>query len=59
MHNLEPSQIDYAICTHGHSDHVGNLNLFLNAVHIVGSTVSKENKFFNHDFSKGEKIFSY
>ena len=40
-HDLEPSQINYVVSTHGHSDHVGNNNLFLDAVHIVGKSVSK------------------
>ena len=40
-HQLEPDQIHYVISTHGHSDHIGNNNLFLNAVHIVGKSVSK------------------
>ncbi|KAB7502767.1 Metallo-beta-lactamase domain-containing protein 1 [Armadillidium nasatum] len=53
-HGLEPSSIDYAIATHGHSDHLGNLNLFLEATHIVGFTISKNNEFFDHSFDKGE-----
>jgi glyoxylase-like metal-dependent hydrolase (beta-lactamase superfamily II) len=34
-------EVDYVVCTHGHSDHVGNDNLFLNATHVVGLSVSK------------------
>ena len=40
-HDLEPSQINYVVSTHGHSDHVGNNNLFLDAIHIVSKSVSK------------------
>lgn len=54
-YGLEPSSIDYAIATHGHSDHLGNLNLFLEATHIVGFTISKNNEFFEHPFDKGKK----
>ncbi len=25
--DLHPENIDFVVCTHGHSDHVGNLNL--------------------------------
>jgi glyoxylase-like metal-dependent hydrolase (beta-lactamase superfamily II) len=28
---LTPRQIDFVVCTHGHSDHVGNINLFPSA----------------------------
>ena len=40
-HDLDPSQINYVVSTHGHSDHIGNNNLFLDAIHIVGKSVSK------------------
>lgn len=32
--------INFVVCTHGHPDHVGNLNLFQKATHIVGTCVS-------------------
>ncbi|XP_071531846.1 metallo-beta-lactamase domain-containing protein 1 [Panulirus ornatus] len=47
-------EIKYAVGTHGHSDHLGNLNLFTKAKHIVGFTVSYENEFFCHPFETGE-----
>ncbi|XP_077401219.1 metallo-beta-lactamase domain-containing protein 1 [Vanacampus margaritifer] len=37
---LEPGDIQLVVGTHGHSDHVGNLNLFPSAVVIVGHDVS-------------------
>jgi glyoxylase-like metal-dependent hydrolase (beta-lactamase superfamily II) len=39
QHGLQPFDIDYVVCTHGHSDHVGNLNLFPHSVHIVGHDI--------------------
>lgn len=54
-HGLEVKDIDYVVSTHGHSDHVGNNNLFLKALHLVGRCVSykqtyyDDNKFFNSD----------
>ncbi|XP_042240850.1 metallo-beta-lactamase domain-containing protein 1-like [Homarus americanus] len=46
--------IAYAVGTHGHSDHLGNLNLFTKAKHIVGFTVSYGDEFFIHPFETGE-----
>ena len=39
--DLIPNDIHYVICTHGHSDHVGNNNLFTNATLVFGQSVSK------------------
>ncbi|KAL1506567.1 hypothetical protein ABEB36_005903 [Hypothenemus hampei] len=57
LHNLHPDDIDYVICTHGHSDHIGNNNLFQNATHIVGFSISKRDEYsLSHDFSKGAEF---
>lgn len=54
-HGLEVDDINYVVSTHGHSDHVGNNNLFLKAQHVVGRCVSykqtyyDDSKFFNSD----------
>ncbi|XP_025424241.1 metallo-beta-lactamase domain-containing protein 1 [Sipha flava] len=54
-HGLEVDDIDYVVSTHGHSDHIGNNNLFLKAQHLVGRCVSykhiyyDDSKFFNSD----------
>ncbi|XP_076045416.1 metallo-beta-lactamase domain-containing protein 1-like isoform X5 [Oratosquilla oratoria] len=53
-HGLSCDDIGYAIATHGHSDHLGNLNLFLKAKHIVGFTISYQHEFFIHPFETGE-----
>lgn len=52
QHHITPDQVDYLVCSHGHSDHVGNLNLFLNAQHFVGSCKSHKNIYYFHDFEK-------
>ena len=52
-YNLVPDMIDYVISTHGHADHVGNNNLFLNAKHIVGNSISKVDEFYLHPFDQG------
>lgn len=53
-HNITPENIKLLVSTHGHSDHIGNNNLFLEAKHIVGFTVSFRNKFFDHSFLYGK-----
>ncbi|XP_037784683.1 metallo-beta-lactamase domain-containing protein 1-like [Penaeus monodon] len=52
--DVKCDDIHYAIGTHGHSDHLGNLNLFTKAKHIVGYTVSFGDIFFIHPFETGE-----
>jgi glyoxylase-like metal-dependent hydrolase (beta-lactamase superfamily II) len=55
-HGLAPSDIDYVICTHGHVDHVGNLNLFPDAKFIVGHDIMDGDSYAEHDF-KGGNIY--
>uniref|UniRef100_A0A182VGQ3 Metallo-beta-lactamase domain-containing protein 1 n=1 Tax=Anopheles merus TaxID=30066 RepID=A0A182VGQ3_ANOME len=54
-HQLHPDDIDYVVSTHGHSDHLGNNNLFLRAKrHIVGPNISHRNRYYVHDFDAGK-----
>ena len=50
---VTPNEIDVVVCTHGHSDHVGNLNLFPNAKFIVSYDVSEGDLYSVHDFQGG------
>ncbi|XP_076435406.1 metallo-beta-lactamase domain-containing protein 1-like isoform X1 [Babylonia areolata] len=50
---VDPDQVNYVICSHGHSDHVGNLNLFQSAVHIVSYDICKGDQYTMHDFAQG------
>ncbi|XP_055680528.1 metallo-beta-lactamase domain-containing protein 1 [Lutzomyia longipalpis] len=51
-HNITPRDINFVVSTHGHSDHVGNNNLFLEAEkHIVGLSISKGETYFLHDWT--------
>lgn len=50
-HRLAPDDISWVVSTHGHSDHLGNNNLFLKARHIVGTNISQRNRYFIHDFT--------
>ncbi|NXV97615.1 MBLC1 protein, partial [Calonectris borealis] len=38
---LSPGDVTHVVCTHGHSDHVGNLNLFPRATLAVGWDLSR------------------
>lgn len=51
-HHVAAEDVDYLVCSHGHADHIGNLNLFLNAHHFVGSCLSHKNVYYPHDFDK-------
>ncbi|XP_052783046.1 metallo-beta-lactamase domain-containing protein 1-like [Mya arenaria] len=53
LHGLTPADIAYVVCTHGHSDHVGNLNLFPGATFIVSVDISIGDSYIWHDFSMG------
>lgn len=52
-YSLMPTEIDYVVCTHGHSDHVGNLNLFPDATIIVSYDVCYGDLYDVHDFASG------
>ncbi|KAK4887808.1 hypothetical protein RN001_004079 [Aquatica leii] len=49
---IDCDDIDYVICTHGHSDHIGCNYLFPKAIHIVGYCISHEHVYTNHDFNR-------
>src|SRR5581483_1283012 len=56
--NITPDAITCVVSTHGHSDHNGNNNLFLNANrHVVGYCVSNKDVYYAHPFEHGN-IFS-
>ncbi|MEM7813471.1 MAG: MBL fold metallo-hydrolase [Candidatus Aenigmatarchaeota archaeon] len=50
---LSPEDINYVVCTHGHSDHIGNLNLFRNAIHIVSYDIAEKDVYTFHPFASG------
>ena len=56
---VTPDEINYVVGTHGHSDHVGNLNLFLKATHIVGFDVNHKDTYFDHPFKEGQHYSIY
>ncbi|RWS04483.1 metallo-beta-lactamase domain-containing protein 1-like protein [Dinothrombium tinctorium] len=49
---IHASDLDLVICTHGHPDHVGNLNLFLDSQHIVGRSIYRNDVYSVYDFEK-------
>lgn len=52
---LSPADIDHVVCTHGHSDHVGNIGLFPHATLIVSYDISKGDLYTSHPFARGER----
>ncbi|XP_045479772.1 metallo-beta-lactamase domain-containing protein 1 [Harmonia axyridis] len=54
QHQLECEDIQYVICTHGHSDHTGCNYLFPKAKLIVGYCISFKDRYFDHNFKDGE-----
>lgn len=50
---LRPDEIDTVVCTHGHADHIGNNNLFPNALIVVSNNVTKGDLFLAHDWQSG------
>ncbi|MBF0336635.1 MAG: MBL fold metallo-hydrolase [Nitrospirae bacterium] len=55
---LGTGDIDYVVCTHGHCDHVGNNNLFREAVFIVCRDISRGDLYTVYDFSGGPYIIA-
>ncbi|XP_044742912.1 metallo-beta-lactamase domain-containing protein 1 [Chrysoperla carnea] len=54
--NLTTDDINWVVCTHGHSDHTGNNNLFLKAKHIVGFSLNQKNVFLETELLKGNEF---
>lgn len=50
--SIKTTEITHAVGTHGHSDHIGNLNLFTNAQHIVGQSISHKDEYLLHSFEE-------
>ncbi|NWX38656.1 MBLC1 protein, partial [Notiomystis cincta] len=40
-HGVTPAEVTHVVVTHGHSDHVGNVNLFPRATLLVGFDLSR------------------
>jgi len=50
--SLRLRDIHYVVCTHGHSDHVGNNSLFPKATFIVSYDISRGDQYTFHNFQK-------
>ncbi|XP_041094295.1 metallo-beta-lactamase domain-containing protein 1-like [Polyodon spathula] len=53
---LQTGDVSHVICTHGHSDHVGNLNLFPGATLAVGCDVSQGDHYLSHGLGEGQPL---
>ncbi|XP_052747071.1 metallo-beta-lactamase domain-containing protein 1 isoform X2 [Bicyclus anynana] len=54
QNNVTADDINYVVSTHGHSDHIGNNNIFLKAKHIVGFSISFKDSYYIHPFQEGD-----
>ncbi len=50
-YRIRPEDVAYVVCTHGHSDHTGNNNLFPEATMVFGNDISKGDMYRTHDFA--------
>ena len=50
QNGLSEDAIEYVVCTDGHVENIGNLNLFPKATFIVGFSVAKDSCQIMHDF---------
>lgn len=50
---LSPADVSFVVGTHGHSDHVGNLNLFTRATVVVGCDVSQGDRYMPNMLAEG------
>ncbi|NXP79132.1 MBLC1 protein, partial [Ramphastos sulfuratus] len=52
---LCPEDVTHVVVTHGHSDHVGNINLFPEATLVVGMDLSlKDGLYLPHSMARGQ-----
>ncbi|XP_023949047.2 metallo-beta-lactamase domain-containing protein 1 isoform X1 [Bicyclus anynana] len=56
QNNVTADDINYVVSTHGHSDHIGNNNIFLKAKHIVGFSISFKDSYYIHPFQEGKEF---
>lgn len=55
QHSLTADDIHYVVCSHGHVDHVGNLNLFTGATHIVSHDIVQiGDRYVDNHLSEGQ-----
>lgn len=52
--DLGPGDVHVVVGTHGHSDHVGNLNLFPTALIIVGYDISERDTYHSNRLAEGQ-----
>ncbi|NXE58159.1 MBLC1 protein, partial [Casuarius casuarius] len=52
---LRPADVTHVVCTHGHSDHAGNVNLFPGATLLVGFDLSRgAGLYLPHGLARGQ-----
>lgn len=51
---FEPGDISMVVGTHGHSDHIGNLGLFQEALVVVGCDMSQGDRYLPNQLAEGQ-----
>ncbi|XP_066518021.1 metallo-beta-lactamase domain-containing protein 1 isoform X2 [Hoplias malabaricus] len=51
---LSPANVSVVVGTHGHSDHIGNLNLFPQSTVIVGCDISEGDRYLPNRLAEGQ-----
>jgi glyoxylase-like metal-dependent hydrolase (beta-lactamase superfamily II) len=51
---LSPADVTHVICSHGHSDHVGCLSAFPDALHVVGRDFNQRHRYSSVGFSPSD-----
>jgi glyoxylase-like metal-dependent hydrolase (beta-lactamase superfamily II) len=49
---VDPASIAWVVNTHGHLDHIGNNNLFLNATFVLDADLARDGEYWTHGFRK-------
>ncbi|XP_007245128.3 metallo-beta-lactamase domain-containing protein 1 [Astyanax mexicanus] len=52
--SLSPADVSVVVGTHGHSDHIGNLNLFPEATVVVGCDISRGDTYLPNQLAEGQ-----
>lgn len=48
--SVKAGDVSYVICSDGRVENIGNLNLFPDAIHVVGSNIMKKDTSIMHQF---------
>jgi len=56
-HDVHPRNVQYVVCTHGHIDHIGNLNLFTESQILLDTDFGTKPGFYGTHNYAGDRAF--